>query len=149
MRQVKRKRNRRRGGFTLLEILIVVGIIAILAAFVVPSLMGTSEAAKIEITESAVNDNGPIANALDVYRLHMGTYPEELSALTERPDDEEAEDKWKGPYIKNPDKMKDAWGNALEYRYPGEVREDSYDLWSNGPDGEEGNDDDVKNWTEG
>jgi len=148
MRQVKKNRNRRRGGFTLLEVLIVVGIIAILAAFVVPNLMGSGEKAKRQITESLIGDNGPIANALDRYRLDMGTYPEELSALTEQPEDED-EDKWSGPYLKNPEDLKDAWGNAIEYKFPGEVRENSYDLWSNGPDNEEGTEDDIKNWTEG
>lgn len=148
MRHVRKNRNRRRGGFTLLEILIVVGIIAILAAFVVPSLMGSGEKAKIQLAKALVADNGTIAGALDRFRLDMGTYPEELAELTEKPDDDD-EDKWAGPYIKNPDDIKDPWGNAVEYKYPGDVREDSYDLWCVGPDKEDGTDDDIKNWKDG
>lgn len=147
MRHMKRSSNRRRGGFTLLEILIVVGIIAILAAFVVPSLMNRGEKAKEDITRSLISDNGSVARALDMYRLDMGQYPEELSQLNEDPGDDDG--KWSGPYIKNPDDMKDAWGNPLQYKFPGDVNENSYDLWSNGRDGEEGTDDDIANWKRG
>lgn len=146
MRMVKRNRNRRRSGFTLLEVLIVVGILALLAAFVVPNLMGTQKSAKVTATESMIGPSGALATALDLYRVAMNTYPEELSELTEVPDDDELAEKWNGPYITNPDDLRDAWQNDLNYRCPGEVNEEGYDLWSNGPDGDEDSDDDIKNW---
>ncbi len=146
MRQARR--NRRRRGFTLLEILIVVGIIALLAAFVVPDLIKTSSKASEDITRVAIGASGPVAGALDLYRIHMGTYPEELKDLTEKPDDDEDE-KWQGPYISNPQDLKDAWKHDLQYRFPGEVNEQRFDLWSNGADGDEGTDDDIKNWSDG
>jgi len=138
--------SRRRGGFTLLEVLLVVGIIALLAAFVVPSFFSTQRGAEIDITSTMVSDGGSIAQQLELYRMHVGTYPEELSGLTEKPDDDEKAEKWRGPYINDPKKLKDAWGHDLKYKYPGEVRENGYDLWSMGPDGEDGNDDDVTPW---
>lgn len=79
----------------------------------------------------------------------MGRYPQEdddgLMALVEEPDDEEEAAKWAGPYVDAKD-LKDSWGNDFIYECPGEVNEDSYDLSSAGPDGDEGTDDDITNW---
>lgn len=145
-----RRKNR---GFTLMEILLVVGILALLAAFVVPNLMKAGEEAKIKIGEAAIGGNGPIAQALDKYKFDVGVYPETdegLKALFEMPSsiDEESK-KWKGAYLKgSPEELKDPWKNEYQYKSPGDVNEDSYDLWSNGPDGKEGTEDDIKNWVE-
>ncbi|UCD27985.1 MAG: type II secretion system major pseudopilin GspG [Planctomycetota bacterium] len=146
MQVVMKNRNRRRG-FTLLEVLLVVGIIALLAAFVVPSFIGTEKSAKIKLAEGMVGTGGTLATQLELYRMAMGTYPDELKGLVEKPDDEDEEAKWGGPYITDPKSLRDPWANELQYKFPGEVREDSYDLWSMGPDGEDGTDDDIKNWT--
>ena len=67
--------RRSKRGFTLLEILIVVAILALLAAFVVPSLWTRSEKAKKAMAEAAVGRNGPIATGLNQYRLDVGMYP--------------------------------------------------------------------------
>ncbi len=142
-------KRRRRGGFTLLEVLLVVGIIALLAAFVVPQFMGTRNKAEIDITTTMVKSGGTLATQLELYRQHVGSYPDELTALVEKPDGLEDENKWGGPYITDPKSLKDAWGNDLQYKYPGEAHENGYDLWSMGPDGDDGTDDDIKNWSEG
>ncbi|MCL2330666.1 MAG: type II secretion system major pseudopilin GspG [Phycisphaerae bacterium] len=147
MKTNRMKRNRRRSGFTLLEILVVIGIIAVLAAFVVPNLIGASEQAKKDMTQSQVKDAGAIANAINVFRVSVGRYPKELSELTQKPDDADEAKKWHGPYITNAADLKDAWGNEFKYVAPGKVREDSYDLWSVGPDGQDGSDDDITNFT--
>ena len=147
MQFTREKRNRRRGGFTLLEVLLVVGIIALLAAFVVPSFIGTEDKAKKKLAESMVSTGGAIATQLELYRMAMDKYPEELTGLTEKPDDDEEAEKWGGPYITDPKSLKDPWGNELQYKFPGEVNEGSYDLWSWGPDEEDGTDDDIKNWS--
>lgn len=131
------KRNRRRGGFTLLEILVVVGIIALLAAFVVPNFIGVQKKQQIELAQAAVGSSGPIASAIDVFQLDMGRYPESLEELTKKPDDEEEAKKWNGPYLKDPTKLKDPWGREYQYKCPGDVQTESYDLWSTGPSGDD------------
>lgn len=147
-----RQVNRRRG-FTLLEILIVVGILALLAAFVVPSLMGRSTQAKISMAQTAVGRNGPIASALKQYKFDIGEFPptdEGLEALYRRPssvDDDSGA--WKGPYLEGtPEELRDPWGQEYVYEAPGKFNEDGYDLSSKGPDRKEDTDDDIKNWKE-
>jgi general secretion pathway protein G len=145
--------RRKRKAFTLLEILLVVGILALLAAFVVPNIMQSGKQAKIGIATAAVKGNGPISQALEKYQFDVGVYPETdegLKALFELPSSIDEEDnKWKGPYLKgDPEELKDPWGNEYQYKSPGDVNEDGFDLWSNGPDAKEGTDDDIKNWRE-
>lgn len=142
-------RRQKRSGFTLFEVLLVIAILALLVAFVAPQLWGVSEQAEIDMAKNAVGPSGPFALQLDLYRLHMGRYPEGedgLRMLLEMPDDEDAEKKWKGPYLKSEDALKDPWGNEYNYRFPGEYEESTYDIWSNGPDEEEGTEDDVTSW---
>ncbi|MFQ5804875.1 MAG: type II secretion system major pseudopilin GspG [Phycisphaerae bacterium] len=147
---MKRKRNKttlRRRAFTLLEVLMVVVIIGILAALVVPNFFGAQEGAKIDLTRALIESG--VNGTLDMYRMHMGGYPdtdEGLAALVDPPDDEELAEKWRGPYVKDGSKIKDAWGHDLIYESPGQYNEDWYDLSSMGPDGQEGTDDDITNW---
>ena len=136
-----------------MEILIVVGILALLAAFTVPALMKSGENARIDIARSAVGRSGNVAGALDKYKLYAGRYPdsdEGLAALFERPSAiEENSQKWRGPYLEGrPEELKDPWENEFVYESPGKYNEKGYDLSSKGPDGEEGTEDDIKNWTE-
>jgi general secretion pathway protein G len=144
--QGRKIRRTRRSGFTLLEILIVVGIIALLAAFVVPNFVKTQQGANEKLTKSAVDGNGPIATALNLFRMDMGVYPKELKELTEKPEGDDAA-KWKGPYLQDASKLKDAWNNDIQYRFPGQFKgEENFDLWSKGPDGQDGTEDDITNW---
>jgi len=136
-----------RRAFTLLEVLMVVVIIGLLAAFVAPQFFGAGEKAKVQLAQATV-DSG-FANALDVYRAHMGDYPRSddggLKLLLEPPQDEKLAKKWAGPYLKAKDLM-DPWGNEYIYQYPGKYNEKGYDLSSPGRDGQEGTDDDIVNW---
>ena len=145
MHGTKRPRAGRRSAFTLLEVLLVVAIIALLAAFVVPNLGNTERATLGKLTKVPIDDNGTISTMLEMYRRDMGKYPEELKELAEKPDGEDAA-RWHGPYVNDLSKLKDAWGRELKYKSPGDVRKDSYDLWSVGEDGEDQTDDDITNF---
>jgi general secretion pathway protein G len=147
MQKTKRMRTQRRGGFTLIEVLLVVAIIALLAAFVVPSFTGVQSGAERKLAQTKVSKNGGVGTAIRLYHMDMHSYPEELSDLVEKPDDEDKAEQWNGPYLEDLDNLKDPWGNELKYKAPGEVNTNSYDLWSVGPDGEDGTDDDIGNWT--
>jgi len=142
--------DRRRSAFTLIEVLLVIAILGMLVAWVVPKLMGRKDQAMIDIARNTVASRGPIAQMLQLYKLDIGKYPptdEGLKALSERPDSiDEDTNLWKGPYVEDPDSLRDPWGNEYQYKAPGDVNTNSYDLWSNGPDGQEGTEDDIKNW---
>lgn len=147
--------RRRRGGFTLIEVLLVAGILAVLAAFAIPKLFEQATAAKTDLAKAEIGRNGPIGKALNAYKWDMGSLPDTddgLAALYQSRDRMD-DDRYKGPYLEGSyEELQDPWARPYEYRSPGDVNEDSYDLWSLGPDGnddggKEGSDD-VKNWIE-
>ena len=130
-------------GFTLIEVMVVVVILGILAAFIVPRLMDRPDAARVA---KAKSDIGAIESALNLYRLDNHRYPgtdDGLEALVERPANAPA---WKeGGYL---DKLPiDPWGNPYQYLSPGV--HGTIDIFSYGADGAEGGDGanaDVGNW---
>ena len=137
------KKVGRRSGFTLMEVLLVIAIIALLVAFVVPSYLNVALGAKIQNTKNAVM---ALTRVIQMYYLNVGAYPKELKDLMEKPEDEAVAAKWQGPYLDSVDKLKDSWGQDLKYKCPGEYNSTTYDLWSVGPDGQDGNEDDIANW---
>jgi len=135
-------RNRR--GFTLIELLLVLVIISVLAAVVVPKFTRRSEQARITASRA---DVAALEVALDAFEVDCSRHPsteEGLKALVEQPGDLKG---WRGPYIKR-GVPKDPWGNPYVYKCPGEHNTSGYDLYSFGPDGREGGDDDIDNWSE-
>ncbi len=147
----RKKRRSRAAGFTLLELLLVIGILALLAAFVVPSLFGTGQKAKIGIAQTYLGRSGPLGGALRQYKWDIGHYPdtdEGLQALYERPDSvDEESGKWAGPYLEgDAEDLVDPWGHPYQYRFPGEAKETEYDMWSFGLDGKDGTEDDITSW---
>ncbi len=130
-------------GFTLVELMLVVIIIGILVAMVAPRLTGKSQQARIAASQADINAH--LSTALDLFELGVGRFPttqEGLAALRTAPSGATG---WKGPYLKR-DVPKDPWGRKYAYRSPGQHNREDYDLFSNGPDGVEGGDDDVTNW---
>lgn len=131
-----------RGGFTLIELLLVLAILGILATLVVVNVAPTSQQSRIT---KAKNDISTLKMSVDSYFLNLDRYPTQedgLRLLLDPPADDAAGD-WKGPYVKDRVIPNDPWGRPYIYRWPGTVNTDSYDLFSAGRDGVEGNADDV------
>jgi general secretion pathway protein G len=140
---VRTLRTIQRQGFTLVELLLVLVILAVLAAMIIPKFTKRSEQARIA---AATSDIANLGTALDAFEIDIGRYPtsdEGLKALFEQPSN--AKD-WKG-YLKKP-VGNDPWGHAYVYRAPGSHNATSYDLYSYGPDGNEGGGDDIDNWSQ-
>ena len=132
-------------GFTFIEILLVITIIAVLSAMAIPRLRGRSTDAKIAVARADIDAN--IAIALDLFELDNGRYPsteEGLKTLRKPPGNTPD---WKGPYLKKKVPL-DPWRNAYIYTSPGTNNPEDYDLYSHGPDGAEGGGDDIVNWDE-
>jgi general secretion pathway protein G len=117
-------------GFTLIELLVVIGILAVIAAFVGPNLIGKADDANVKAAKIQLEQ---LSAAIDMFRLDVGKYPQNLSALLENNSDSE---RWNGPYLKKKSIPKDPWGNNFNYMFPGE--HGPYDLLSYGADGQEG-----------
>lgn len=136
-------------GFTLIEILIVVVIIAALVSLVGPELFSRVSQAN---QTAAANQLDIFKLALDNYRLDNGTYPsiqQGLEALIHEPTVSPFPQNWNGPYLEKREIPLDPWGNEYQYRYPGVNNTHRYDLWSYGKDNKEGGtgeDQDVTNW---
>jgi general secretion pathway protein G len=138
----------RRSGFTLIEILVVIAVIAILAAIVAPNVFRHVGTAKDTAAQAQIEMLG---SALDAYRLDNGRYPttaQGLAALWEEPTLEPRPTNWRGPYTRKAVPL-DPWGNPYVYLSPGEVNERGYDIISYGADGQpggEGEDADVTSY---
>ncbi|MGH7991974.1 MAG: type II secretion system major pseudopilin GspG [Limisphaerales bacterium] len=126
-------------GFTLVEMLLVITIIGILAALVIPKMVGRSEQAR---QAAAHADLSSIKTALDAYEVDNGFYPKGLQDLIQQPSNAK---NWHGPYLDN--LPVDPWNNPYVYAYPGRHNPNGFDLSSVGPDGKAGTDDDVGNWS--
>lgn len=133
-----------RGAFTLIELLLVLVILTALAAVVVPKFTRRAEQARIT---AARTDIANLQVQLDIFEVDTGRYPtteEGLQALLEEPAGVQG---WRGPYITR-GMPKDPWGRPYVYKQPGDHNVSSYDLYSYGPDGQEGGGDDIDNWSE-
>ncbi|MCK5581147.1 MAG: type II secretion system major pseudopilin GspG [Candidatus Omnitrophica bacterium] len=130
-------------GFTLIEIMMVVVIIASLATMVIPRLSGRSEQSKQSIAQTDIEAH--LATALKLYELDNGHFPtteQGLEALLEEPSSSPVPENWNGPYIEK--YPQDPWGSPYIYQSPGDHRSD-YDLYSSGLN-EESEEDDIVNW---
>jgi len=132
---------RRGAGFTLIEILVVIVVIAILATLVAPNVFRHVSTAKDATARSQIEMFGA---ALDAYRLDNGRYPtteQGLDALWHEPQSDPRPANWRGPYLRK-DVPFDPWDHAYVYKSPGDVSPMGYDLVSYGADGQAGGDGD-------
>jgi general secretion pathway protein G len=129
-------------GFTLIELIVVLVILALLAAVVVPNITkhmaeSKNKIARIQITE--------LEGALQMFAFDVGRYPnnsEGLEALVSNPGNL---DSWKGPYVKNGNLPMDPWEKPYIYRCPG-AHNNEFDLFTNGASGVEGQGGEIGNW---
>jgi general secretion pathway protein G len=139
---------RRNSGFTLIETLVVIVIIAVLATLVAPSIFRHVGAAKDATARTQIEMLGA---ALDSYRLDNGRYPttdQGLEALWSRPSRDPVPPGWKGPYLRK-EVPADPWDRPYLYRSPGTETSMGYELLSYGADGKaggEGEDADILSW---
>jgi len=141
MRTANQPRRRAAQGFTLIELLVVIIILAILAAVVIPRVVGRTDDAKIS---KAMSDISTLDTTLEMYKADTGSYPTGDQGLQALVTNVAQSSKWNGPYIKN-NLPNDPWGQPYNYRSPGEHSTD-YDVFSVGPDGQAGTQDDIGNW---
>ena len=125
------KRLQRNDGFTLIEILVVMAIIAMLAVMVAPNLFNQQAGAMRDVARTEIST---LEAALDIYRLDVGEYPDTLDGLMEDDTDRAS---WNGPYLRRAVPT-DPWDN--EYVYEGNGRE--FTLLSYGADGVSGGEED-------
>ncbi|MFZ3353810.1 MAG: type II secretion system major pseudopilin GspG [Xanthobacteraceae bacterium] len=133
LRLFSREPLRRDGeaGFTLVEMLVVITIIAMIMALVAPRVLNYLSESKVKAAKIQI---ASIGSALDLFYLDEGHYPttsEGLAALAQRPENSPT---WNGPYLKGGYVPNDPWGRPYAYRSPGE--HGPYDIVSYGPDGE-------------
>jgi general secretion pathway protein G len=129
--------SRRRRGFTLIEVLMVLVILVIIMGLAVGNYFSAHRKAQVQAAQSQI---GLFKTPLSMYQLDMGNFPstaQGLDALCYQPNDPNA-NKWNGPYM---DKIPlDPWGHIYHYESPGKNKPD-YDVWAVGPDGQE-----IGNW---
>lgn len=138
------RRRRDDGGFTLLEMLVVLAIMGLLAAIIAPQVLKYLGSSK---TQTAKVQVGNLEAALQLYRLDVGRFPtqdEGLNALVTAPPTAPG---WNGPYLQKTSPMVDPWGNPYGYRNPGKHSEvDVFTLGSDKAEGGAGEAADVGNW---
>jgi len=145
-KQKKSPRRVDRAGFTLMEILIVLAILAVIIGLVLPNLIGSQKQANIKAARVAIHN---VATALDTYAVdHDGEFPPAGSGLDVLMHSSGNDPKWKGPYVKGSKAPADPWGNPIQYQYPATHNSDgSPDIWSMGPDKQSNTADDITNWS--
>ncbi|MBI2340433.1 MAG: type II secretion system major pseudopilin GspG [Deltaproteobacteria bacterium] len=131
-------------GMTLIEIMVVVAIIAGITGLIAVNVLGRKEKANIDLTKTQISN---LLNALDQYKLDNHSYPSSdqgLEALVEKPSSGKVPENYpEDGYLKK--LPKDGWGEEFNYASPGS-HGNKVEVWSSGPDSEEGNEDDINSW---
>ena len=126
--------TRRKAGFTLLELLLVLAILVVIGGIVTVNIGGAQTEAKINATKTQLNS---LKSNVQMYVIRMNGLPDSLEALVEGPSDAAKKAKWVAPIIN--EVPNDAWDNQLVYTLNG----NQYEIRSGGPDGQVNSDDDI------
>ncbi len=138
-------RDRRRRGLTLIEVLLVLAILVIIASLAVTAYGPMQRKAYIRAAKTQI---GAFDTPLELFYQDLNSYPstqQGLEALRQAPADLVNPGKYSGPYLGTPVPL-DPWDRPYQYECPGKYNPDKYDVWSLGPDGADGTDDDIGNW---
>ena len=137
---MQQRKTHRRSGFTLIEVLLVLVILVVLGSMVGIFVRRAQKTADINATKTQL---GLFAETLEFYQLEMKNYPttqQGLEAMRTAPSDLPNPDRWAGPYLKS-DVPLDAWDQEYQYEL---LDPDTFRIWSLGPDGQDGTDDDIE-----
>jgi general secretion pathway protein G len=144
-----KKELQKEDGYTLIEILAVLTLLAFIITMVAPNIINSLQSGQIKAAKSQISAT---ENVLNSYYLDNSTYPnteQGLKALIEKPSASPVPDTWNGPYVQKKKIPADPWGHELHYVSPGVHNPDSYDLFSYGKDNTEGGtggNADIGNW---
>ena len=138
-----RSRRRSRAAFTLMEVLLVLVILVVLGSFAAVTIGNVQARANQRAAQAQI---GLFKTPISTFQLDTGRYPTVLEDLLVLPSNLTNPTKWSGPYLDVPQIPIDPWGNPYMYQYPGTRNPTSYDVWSIGPDLQNGTQDDLGNW---
>jgi general secretion pathway protein G len=140
---MSRRRIRRssRAAFTLMEVLLVLVILVVLGSLAVGMFTGAQKKANTDAAQAQVDS---ISQQCLLYNQDMNAFPPSLDALRVAPGGVNNANQWSGPYLDR-DVPLDPWGNPYQYQFPGSRHPDKPDIWSWGPDMQNGTDDDIYN----
>jgi general secretion pathway protein G len=133
------RRSRRRRGFTLMEILLVLAILVVLASMVGVGYVKIQQGA---LKSAAQTQVGLLEDAAKLYALHIGSPPNTLDDLLVVPPDLANPAKWSGPYLEKRELPLDPWNQPYQYEII-DPAEATFRIWSNGPDQQPGSSDDI------
>jgi len=142
MRQFPGKR-RRRAGFTLVEVLLVMVILVVIAGLAIRNYSGAQRKALINAAKAQAKQ---LASVAEQYHIDCRQYPPTLEALIQPPPDLPDPSRWGGPYLQPPAIPLDPWDHPYQCAFPSMHGMDGPDIFSAGPDGQPGSDDDIGNW---
>jgi general secretion pathway protein G len=143
MKNIKNQKPQR-GGFTLVEVMIVLFILVMIGGFAVVAIQGQRATAQKRTALAYTKMLSTQVKSFDGIASRLPTTAEGLTALVVRPADL-SEANWGGPYLESFAVSRDPWGNEYQYISPGKDGR-PYDIWSFGPDGMDGTDDDIGHW---
>jgi general secretion pathway protein G len=129
---MKLNTTRKRGGFTLVELLLVLVILGILAAIVIPKFSGRTEQAKEQAARTQIST---FRTALNTFEVDNGYFPKGRNGLQDLVVQPRDAQNWRGPYLDPAQVPADPWGNPYTYECPGKNNANGYDVYSSGPPG--------------